>query len=116
MNSRGAKLKWSTYEFSGETNGDDSRTSGSPLRGIGIFTSLGTYGKPEKQNNLAPLALVLRGEGLGVRGISELHLAKRLKAHDCLHFTNSNDTSTEAPHPRPLSPEYRGEGRFESRI
>jgi hypothetical protein len=91
-----------------------------PRKGIGIYTSLGTYRKPGKQKNLAPLAPVLLGgrEGLRVRGISELRVSEMLGAHFLLHFTDSNNTSSGAPHPRPLSPaqKYRGEGRFESRI
>ena len=48
---------------------------------------------PKVRGVLKPLAPVLRGEGYGVRGSWKRH---------------------KTPHPRPLSPEYRGEGRNEA--
>ncbi len=64
----------------------------------------------------APLCPVPRGEGLGVRG-NEPDQASELGSN-CfsLDLVVPNNTSSEAPHPRPLSPQYRGEGRSLSTI
>ena len=59
----------------------------------------------------APLALVRRGEGPGVRGISSVvQLCNFQVIGVLLSFQDRELQVNRAPHPFPLSPEYQGEG------
>jgi hypothetical protein len=66
-----------------------------------------------KLKTIAPrLGTPGRGDG-GEGKFSDLRIVRQAIHSICLYFIDLNATSTEAPHPRPLSPEYRGEGRLE---
>ena len=69
-----------------------------------------TFSAVEKERHLSPLALVLRGEGLGVRGSASLIQIAISNEPSSMHNLNSASLVDRAPHP--LSPNYQGERKI----
>lgn len=69
--------------------------------------------KKSQNKNLAPLAQVLWGEELGVRGIPQPMASELvLLIEEITPLSSVKALREGTPHPPTRSPDYRGEGRF----